>query len=194
MRKAVLVLVCLAVAAAVVVGVLQTGGSDRATAAAPEPLSRAEVSKPLPAAPAQLAALRARVNELHSGGAKALDAQLRALRGHPVVVNLWASWCDPCRYELPFLQRQAVQRGEEVAFLGVNSGDNRGDARELSTRFPMPYPSFEDPRQAIAGRYGARGLPATAFYDARGKLVLVHQGVFTSEAKLSSEIDRYALR
>jgi cytochrome c biogenesis protein CcmG/thiol:disulfide interchange protein DsbE len=193
MRKPLLVLACLAVAAAIVVGVLQAGGSDGAAAAAPEPLSRAEVSKALPAAPAELAALRARVNDLDKGGAKALDAQLRALRGHPVVVNLWASWCDPCRYELPFLQRQALKRGAQVAFLGVNSGDNPDDARALSTRFPMPYPSFEDPRQAVAGRYGARGLPATAFYDARGKLVLVHQGVFTSEAKLSGEIDRYAL-
>ena len=57
----------------------------------------------------------------------------------------------------------------------------------------MPYPSFEDPRQALAGRYGARGLPATAFYDARGKRVLVHQGRFSSEAQLAAEIDRYAL-
>ena len=40
-------------------------------------------------------------------------------------MNLWASWCDPCRYELPFLQRQAVKRGAQVAFLGVNSGDDR---------------------------------------------------------------------
>ena len=108
-------------------------------------------------------------------------------------MNLWASWCDPCRYELPFLQRQAVKRGAQVAFLGVNSGDNPDSARKLSAEFPMPYPSVEDPRQAVAGRYGARGLPVTAFYDARGKLALVHQGVFASEAKLAAEIDRYAL-
>ena len=118
---------------------------------------------------------------------------LRALRGLPVVVNLWASWCDPCRYELPFLQRQAVKRGAQVAFVGVDSGDNRDDARRLLARFPLPYPSIEDPRQTIAGRYGAPGLPAAAFCDRGGKLVLVHQGVFPSEAKLAEEIDRYAL-
>lgn len=194
MRKLLAAIAALAVTAAVVAGILQTRASDRATSAAPQPLSRAEVSRPISGAPAQLAALRRRVNELHDGGAKALDAQLRALRGYPVVVNLWASWCDPCRYELPFLQRQALERGGEVAFLGVNSGDNRGDARALSERYPMPYPSFEDPRQAIAGRYGAPGLPATAFYDARGKLVLVHQGVFPTEAKLAAAIERYAVR
>jgi cytochrome c biogenesis protein CcmG/thiol:disulfide interchange protein DsbE len=192
MRKTLIAIAALAVAAAVIVGVLQTRDSDRATGGAPEPLSRAEVSRPVAGAPPALARLRARVSELTPGGTRALDAQLRALRGHPVVVNLWASWCDPCRYELPFFQRQAVARAADVAFLGVNSGDNRDDARRLSARFPMPYPSIEDPRQAVAGRYGARGLPATAFYDARGRLVLVHQGAFPSEAKLAAAIGRYA--
>ena len=193
MRKVIIAIAVLAVATAVVVGVLQTRNSDRATSTAPQPLTLAQVSRPAAGAPPVLAALHRRVNELAGGGAKALDAQLRALRGHPVVVNLWASWCGPCRFELPFLQRQAVRRGARVAFLGVNSGDNSDGARELSARFPMPYPSFEDPRQAVAGRYGVAGLPATAFYDARGKLVLVHQGGFASEAKLAQEIERYAL-
>lgn len=183
----------LAVTAAVVVGVLQARDSDRATTEALAPLSLAEVSRPLPGAPPQLAALHRRVNDLQPGGAEALDAQLRALRGRPVVVNLWASWCDPCIFELPILQRQALKYGARVAFLGVNSGDNRDDARELSERFPMPYPSIEDPRQAVTGRYGAVGLPATAFYDARGKRTIVHQGRFTTEAQLEEAIKRYAL-
>ncbi len=187
-----LVVVALAVAAAVVYGYLQARSSEHATGAAPTPLTLAQVSRPIAGAPAKLAALHGRVNELQPGGAKALDAELRELRGTPVVVNLWASWCDPCRFELPYLQRQAVARGAQVAFLGVNSNDNRDDARKLAERFPMPYPSFEDPRLAVAGRYGARGLPATAFYDAQGR-VTVHQGVFSSEAKLRDAIDRYAL-
>jgi cytochrome c biogenesis protein CcmG/thiol:disulfide interchange protein DsbE len=185
--------VATAVVVAIVIGVVQARNSDRAPQAAPRPLSLAQVSRPLTGAPPALAALHARVNALAGGGATALDAQLRALRGHPVVVNVWASWCEPCRYELPFFQRQAVESGARVGFLGVNSGDNRGDARRLSARIPMPYPSFEDPRQAIAGRYRLAGLPATAFYDARGKLVLVHQGPFASEAALAREIARYAL-
>jgi hypothetical protein len=87
-----------------------------------------------------------------------------------------------------------VRRGAQVAFLGINVGDARGAAREMAARYPMPYPSFEDPRDKLLGRYGARGLPATAFYDARGKLVILHQGVFPSEARLEAAIDRYALR
>jgi hypothetical protein len=57
----------------------------------------------------------------------------------------------------------------------------------------MPYPSFEDPRQAVRNRYGARGLPATAFYDARGELQFLHQGLFRTENELSDAIERYAL-
>ncbi|HVF78614.1 MAG TPA: TlpA disulfide reductase family protein [Solirubrobacteraceae bacterium] len=193
MRKALVAIAGLAVTAAVVVGIIQAGATDGATGGPPQPLTRAEVTRPLAGAPPELAALRRRVNELTEGGTKALDAQLRALRGHPVVVNVWASWCEPCLFELPFLQRQAVQRGARVAFLGVNSGDNNGDARKMSARFPMPYPSFEDPRQNVAGRYRALGLPATAFYDATGKLVTVHQGGYRTEARLAADIDRYAL-
>lgn len=193
MRKALLLLAALALVVAVVIGANQAGDADPAAAGPVAPLSLAEVSRPLAGAPPELAALHARVNELVPGGKKALDAQLRALRGHPVVVNLWASWCGPCRHELPFFQRQAVKRGARVAFLGVNSNDDPTEARKLSARYPMPYPSFVDTRLAVAGAYGAPGLPVTAYYDARGKRVLVHQGSFTSEAQLAAEIDRYAL-
>ena len=192
-RRALIAIVSLAVVAAVVVGFRQARTSDRAPQAVVEPLSLAAVSKPIPGAPPELAALRARVNVLRPGGAQAFDAQMRALRGHPIVVNLWASWCDPCRFELPFLQREALRRGARVAFLGINVNDERGAAREMAARFPMPYPSFEDPRGTVSARYRSRGLPTTAFYDARGKLVIVHQGVFPSEDDLAQAIDRYAL-
>jgi thiol-disulfide isomerase/thioredoxin len=192
MRKVLLWVGALALTAAVVIGIVQAGGSDRAPKQASGPLSLAEVSKPLPGAPAELAALRKRVNELDSGGAKAFDAQLRALRGHPVVVNMWASWCEPCRFELPFLQREALARGTQVAFLGINVNDAKDAAKQRADQFPMPYPSFEDPRSNLFARYKARGLPTTAFYDSDGKLVIVHQGVFPTQAKLAEAIDRYA--
>jgi thiol-disulfide isomerase/thioredoxin len=191
-RPTLIALGAVALIALIVVGVLQTRSSDRATGAAPKALSLAEVSKPIGAAPPALAALHDRVNELSRGGTKAFDAQLRALRGHPVVVNLWASWCDPCRYELPFLQRAAVDRGAQVAFLGINVTDERNAAKQFAAQYPMPYPSFEDPRGNLAGRYGARGLPATAFYDAAGKLVIVHQGVFPTQQMFLDALERYA--
>jgi thiol-disulfide isomerase/thioredoxin len=193
-RTAVATIGALAVAAAIVVGIFQALGSDRAPQAAGGPLSLAEVSRPVAGAPPDLAALRRRVNDLRPGGAKAFDAQLRSLRGHPVVVNMWASWCDPCQFELPFLQREAVRRGARVAFLGVNVNDQRDAARQMAARYPMPYPSFEDPRGNLSARYRSKGLPTTAFYDAGGKLVIVHQGFFPSQAELAAAIDRYAVR
>lgn len=192
-RKVAFIVGGAAVAALLVIGLLQAGGKPQASGSAPAAVTRAEVSKPIAGAPPVLAALRARVNGLEGGGAKAFDAQLRALRGHPVVVNLWASWCGPCRFELPFFQRQALARGARVAFLGVDVGDNRDDARAFASRFPMPYPSFEDPRQKLLGRYGAKGVPSTAFYDAKGELQFLHQGLFPTERKLSEAIERYAL-
>jgi cytochrome c biogenesis protein CcmG/thiol:disulfide interchange protein DsbE len=192
MRKVLLWVGALALTAAVVVGIVQAGGSDRAPKQGSGPLSLAQVSKPLPGAPPELAALRKRVNELDPGGAKAFDAQLRALRGHPVVVNMWASWCEPCRFELPFLQREALARGTQVAFLGINVNDAKDAAKQRAAEFPMPYPSFEDPRSNLFARFKARGLPTTAFYDSEGKLVIVHQGVFPTQAKLAEAIDRYA--
>jgi thiol-disulfide isomerase/thioredoxin len=193
-KRALIALAAVAIVGIIVAGVLQTRASDRATGAPPTPLSLADVSQPITGAPPALVALHSRVNELSSGGPKAFDAQLRALRGHPVVVNLWASWCDPCRYELPFLQRAAVDRGAQVAFLGVNVNDAPSAAKQFAARYPMPYPSFEDPRSNLAGRYGARGLPATAFYDAAGKLVIVHQGVFPTQQQFIDALERYALQ
>jgi len=192
MRKAVIALCTLAVAVAVVVGARQARDSADASPAAP--LSLAEVSHPAAGAPPEIAALRRRANKLEARGRKGFDAQVRALRGRPIVVNMWASWCDPCRRELPLFQRQGLKRGSRVAFLGVNVADDRDDAVELLARVPMPYPSFEDPRSSIStGRFRARVFPTTAFYDRRGRLTL-HQGEFANEAKLSDAIERYTLR
>ncbi len=194
-RPAPIAVIAIAIAAAVTSGVLQARDDSAAPATALAPLTRAQVSRPIPGAPAQLALLRRQVNVLRGGGVDAFAAQLRALRGHPVVVNMWASWCGPCRRELPIFQREAVKRGATVAFLGVNVEDTREDALKLAARYPMPYPSFVDPRYNItAGRFHARGLPVTAFYDARGRLAVVRQGEIASRAKLSAAIERYALR
>lgn len=192
MRRFLIPLAGVALVVLLVIGLSQAGSKDRASGDETEPLSRAEISRPLPGAPPELAALRREVNVLQDGGKGALERRLRTLRGHPVVVNLWASWCGPCRFELPFFQRQANLRGAKVAFLGVNVGDNRDDATDFARRYPMPYPSVEDPRQAVLNDYGAKGLPSTAFYDAKGEMVFLHQGLFPTEAKLVEAIERYA--
>jgi cytochrome c biogenesis protein CcmG, thiol:disulfide interchange protein DsbE len=191
-RKPAIGLGSLCLAAAIAIGVIQA--DDAAVKPARGPLTRAQVARPLAGTPPRLAALRRRISELDGGGTKAFDAQLHALRGYPVVVNAWASWCHPCRFELPFFQRQAVKRGARVAFLGVNPDDARSRAKALMERFPLPYPTITDPGSAIVERVRARGLPVTIFYDAAGRRQMVHQGVFASEQDLSAAIDRYALR
>src|SRR5205807_7873760 len=80
------------------------------------------------AGPVAITRLPARQNDLLDGGVSAFKRQLVALRGHPVVVNQWASWCGPCKFEFPFFQRLAEEYHGQVAFLGVDSQDNRGDA------------------------------------------------------------------
>jgi cytochrome c biogenesis protein CcmG, thiol:disulfide interchange protein DsbE len=127
------------------------------------------------------------------GGQDAFKAKIEKERGTPVVVNKWASWCGPCRLEFPFFRDQAKKRKGEVAFLGVNSNDNRGDAEDFLEQEPVPYKHFEDPKLEIAAVFNAvQAFPSTAFYDSKGKLAFVHQGGYSNEDALSEDIDRYA--
>ena len=165
-------------------------GSEEPKSAAPD---RQAGEKALAGAPPALARLHRQANRLLGGGDEAFKARLRELRGYPVVVNKWASWCAPCRAEFPFFQRQAVKRGRKVAFLGVDSNDNDADARKFLRGYPVTYPSYRDPKLGIAAVFNAvQAFPATAYYDRRGRLASVHQGGYTTESKLSEDIERYA--
>ena len=193
-RPALVIVCAIALAAAIFVGVRQAREGSGASAGVLAPLTRAEVSRPVAGVPPELAALRRRVNVLQGGGVKAFERQLRALHGHPLVINMWASWCGPCRIELPLFQREALRRAARVAFVGVNVADDAAGARRLAARYPMPYPSFTDPRyNIVAGRFGSRVLPVTVFVNARGKRV-THQGQFSTLEQLADSIERYALR
>jgi thiol-disulfide isomerase/thioredoxin len=157
------------------------------------PTDPAAAAKALKGAPAPLAALHEQSNERLDGGAKAFKARLEELRGHPAVVNKWASWCAPCRAEFPFFQKQALARGKEVAFLGVNSNDNAGDARRFLAKYPVPFPHYTDRNLEVAAVFNAvQAFPSTAFYDSKGKLAYVQQGGYSSERKLAEDIERYA--
>ncbi len=147
----------------------------------------------LKGAPPPIAALHEQGNELLDGGADAFRARLAELKGYPVVVNKWASWCPPCRSEFPFFQKQAAQRAKDVAFIGVDSNDNDGDAREFLEEYPVPYPSYKDPSLEVAEVFkGQIAFPTTAFYDSKGKLAYVKQGGYREEDDLVADIERYA--
>jgi cytochrome c biogenesis protein CcmG/thiol:disulfide interchange protein DsbE len=109
------------------------------------------------------------------------DIRLAGFRGKPVVVNFWASWCDPCEDEAPEFMRAARAFGDDVHFLGVTMLDGRQPALEFVKRFDIPYPSVRDTRGIVAKRYGVTGVPETAFIDADGNLVGKYIGAFTGK-------------
>jgi thiol-disulfide isomerase/thioredoxin len=148
----------------------------------------------LAGSPPPLAALHQQADQLLPGGLDAYQHRIDALKGYPAVVNIWASWCGPCRFEFPVLQQLSAAYGKRVAFLGVNSQDSDDAAKTFLGEEPVPYPSYTDPEQSIANAIGATvGLPDTAFYDRRGKLVYLKQGPYTDHAELRADVKRYAL-
>ena len=128
------------------------------------------------------------------GGRSAFDAFLKEQRGTPVVVNKWASWCGPCRFEFPWFQSLAEKRGGEIAFLGVNSNDSSGSAETFLSELPLPYPSYTDPDLDIAQELGGppQAFPTTTFYDRSGQQVFTHPGVYQDESDLVADVNKYA--
>ena len=180
-------LAALAAVASIIAGV---GCGEDPQSAAPSASAEARAYKD---APPPLAALHREANQLLPGDADAFREQLAELKGFPVVVNKWASWCPPCRSEFPYFQRQALATATKIAFLGVNSNDNRGDAEAFLADFPVPYPSFEDPDLDVARVFkGHLAFPTTAFYDSAGELSYVKQGGYADEKALADDIKTYA--
>jgi cytochrome c biogenesis protein CcmG/thiol:disulfide interchange protein DsbE len=197
-RRALIWILALTATAAALVAVLVIGLNQASESKAPSQpteskISAAELHTKLDGAPAPLATVHQQANDLLPGAKKALDARVRALRGHPVVVNVWAAWCGPCRVELPVFQRASLDWGKRVAFLGVDLRDNRGSAEKLLHQIPLTYPSYEDPDGKVANGYHLVGTPSTIYYNAAGKQTYIHQGQYADRQQLDDNIKRYAL-
>jgi len=146
-------------------------------------------------APAELDALYEDAGQILPGGSEALDSTLAELEGYPVVVNVWASWCGPCRAELPHLQEAAAERLDEIAFIGINSNDSDEAAETFLSDHPMPYPSFADPGYDVARELDPRLIaqPNTVFIDREGEVVHIKSGPYESTEDLNTDIEKYAL-
>jgi cytochrome c biogenesis protein CcmG, thiol:disulfide interchange protein DsbE len=97
---------------------------------------------------------------------------LDELRGIPVVLNFWASWCPPCRSEAPLLERRwRSLRAQGVVMLGLDMQDLTGDARDFIREFRISYPNVRDQSDDVAIDWGVAALPETFFIDARGRVV-----------------------
>ncbi|MEZ5077898.1 MAG: TlpA disulfide reductase family protein [Solirubrobacterales bacterium] len=152
-----------------------------------------DYDKALRGAPDPLAALYSQANELLPGGEPAFAQRLEALRGYPVVVNVWAAWCGECRIELPMFQRVSARLGKRVAFFGIDSFDDRDAAATLLSEAPLPYPSYSDPSQGLAESLGPFGLPATAFFNREGELTFFKRGSYRKDEDLEADIERYSM-
>ena len=186
-------LLCLALVVLVAIGVAQlpSGSSSGKDATR---LTAAQTKALLAGSPEPLAALHAQAGALLEGGSPALHARLSALKGYPVVINKWASWCVPCREESAAFQRVSAEYGARVAFLGIDSEDpHRADALAFLKSFPVSYPSYYD-------KSGSLGLqmtdstfrPATVFIPVHGT-PYIREGEYPNAAKLRRDVERYAL-
>lgn len=107
---------------------------------------------------------------------------LEELKGTPLLLNFWASWCIPCREEAPRLQGGWERFGPRgVLFLGLDMQDLTGDARDFIEEFGFSFPTLRDPSNEVALSYGATGIPETYFVSARGRVVSHVIGVISEE-------------
>lgn len=111
-----------------------------------------------------------RPGELAPTSLAAFEGMLTGAQGRPVVVNVWASWCAPCRVEAPLLQRAAERYGTEVIFVGVDSRDDRDAGAAFMRRYGMTYPNVFDDTGAIRQALGLRGFPTTYIFGRDGRL------------------------
>jgi len=119
--------------------------------------------------------------EAASGAAPAFDLprldsegslSLASLRGKAVVLNFWASWCEPCKDEAEVLERTWQRyRGRDLVVIGVDANDFRGDARRFARRYGMTYPLVHDTQGEWLDDYGVVAFPETYFIDRDGRIV-----------------------
>ncbi len=106
--------------------------------------------------------------------------ELAAVRGIPVLVNLWASWCVPCQREMPLLQAAHEATGARMLFLGVDTADERASALDFLASVGVTYPQLTDPSGTTRAALGTQGIPVTVVADASGRVTYRHVGALTA--------------
>src|SRR3954464_3266533 len=138
MQRRTMVIAGVAVLVVLVIGLTQLGGTSGEGGGGKAP-SAGAAQQQLAGSPKVLADLHANGGKLLKGGD--YKQQVAALKGYPIVVNIWGSWCIPCRQEFPVFQRVSTALGKRVAFLGVDTQDPVEDARKFLGEHPLSYPS-----------------------------------------------------
>jgi cytochrome c biogenesis protein CcmG, thiol:disulfide interchange protein DsbE len=107
--------------------------------------------------------------------------QLSDLRGRPVVINFWATWCPPCEEEMPLLEKYAAQHTGELVLLGIDYAEEQGVVEKFVTAHKISFPILLDTSGTVADLYYTRNFPTTFFVDSDGILRAQHLGVLTGE-------------
>ncbi|KAA1380728.1 TlpA family protein disulfide reductase [Aeromicrobium fastidiosum] len=124
------------------------------------------------------------------GGGNAVDVS--TLAGRPTVINIFASWCRPCRDEMPLLARADAEYGDAVQFVGIDFGDAApDDAIELARASGVTYPLLADPDQITRAGLKVAAMPQTLFVDAQGRIVATERTPYDSYADLTAAIRRH---
>ncbi|AVT41257.1 alkyl hydroperoxide reductase [Plantactinospora sp. BB1] len=119
------------------------------------------------------------------------EVAVAELRG-PAVLNLWASWCAPCRKELPAFQRLADRAGDRLRVVGVNSGDSRPAAQSIGEDFGLEFPNLYDrDKKLLTGLGGRAVLPVTLFVDAEGRIRHRDETGALDDAELATLVRRH---
>ncbi len=180
------------IACAALLGAALVGCGAAAQSTVKQPTAT-ELQSQLKGSPPALNALHSEIGQVQSGGTAEFNRALASVKGYPAVVNVWASWCGPCRYEFPIFGTASGQLGKSIAFLGVTSRDSAASAQKFLDTHPVGYPSWNDESGEIGHSLGvAAGLPATVFFTADGKRSYIHQGPYSTVEDLKRDINRYA--
>ncbi len=146
----------------------------------------------LAGSPAKLTALHHQASRL-IGGYSSLSKRIRSLRGYPIVLNVWASWCAPCRTEFNLFAAASDRYGRRVAFIGADAEDSGADARAFLHQHPISYPSYSvSTTGQLSPLASIEGLPTTIFINKQGRVTHVHPGEYDSQGVLDSDIATYA--
>lgn len=115
--------------------------------------------------------------------------RLSQLRGQPVLLNFWATWCGPCRMEIPYLQAAFDEKGEEIQFIGINLGESEEKVRQFAYDYDMTFTIALDTSYETSQAYNIRYIPTTFLIDRQGVICDIKIGPFQSENELIVMLD-----
>jgi len=127
--------------------------------------------------------------QLHDLDGKAVS--LSDLQGKPVLINFWATWCPPCRAEMPYLQQIYEEWSVKgLALSTINIGESSSQVEEFLQSYELSFPVLLDTKQDVSQEYNIRGIPTTFFIDKDGVIQDIKVGSFQSKAEIESNLSK----